>query len=115
MNFAVTLDQRNGRVRFVRADRTIPPAPSVYSIGARTNFATAGPVTVQIFSESGAAYRAGVRTGDELVSINGNPAAEYSWPETVGIVVQTGAPMKFELRREGKSFTAVVTPEIVVR
>ena len=115
MNFAVTLDQRSKRVRLTRADRTVPAAPPAYSIGLRTPRSTGGPLTAQIFSDSGAAYRAGIRDGDEILSIDGRPASEFSWPETLGNVVQTGRVIHFQLRRAGKTVAIDVTPEVVVR
>ena len=72
-------------------------------------------IQVQIVTEAGAAYRAGIRTGDEIVSVNGRAAGEFRWPETLNIVVQAGQVLKLEIRREGKGVKVEVNPEMVVK
>jgi regulator of sigma E protease len=61
----------------------------------------------------GAAHRAGLKAGDEIVAINGRPIA--AWDELVSIVrAQPGARLVVEVRRAGAPQPAIaVTPDVV--
>jgi len=63
---------------------------------------------------SGAAQRAGLKTGDEVVAI-GNQRIE-SWNQVVKTVrSQPGTPMIFEIRRNGKLQPPIhITPEVMI-
>jgi hypothetical protein len=74
-NFAVTLDQKNSRVRFARED-TSPIVPPPYRLaGFRLQRQEEGFVVWGVMAGS-PAQRAGIKNGDVVVSINDKPVAE---------------------------------------
>ncbi len=61
-------------------------------------------------TEDGAAARAGLRPGDEVVAIGGEPIA--AWSELVLKVREApGLPLRFGVRREGAEAEYLVTPD----
>ncbi|AVR88963.1 RIP metalloprotease RseP [Thauera aromatica] len=61
-------------------------------------------------SEDGAAARAGLLPGDEVLAIGGEPIA--AWGELVLKVRQApGVPLRFEIRRAGEEAEYLVTPD----
>ncbi len=70
------------------------------------------PVLGELVS-GGAAQRAGLRSGDEILAIGDQPIA--AWDEVVKTVrSRPGAPLLFEVRRDGKTLPAIrVVPEAV--
>ena len=79
-NFAVTLDQKNSRVRFARKD-TSPIVPPPYRlVGFRLQREEEGFVVWGVMPGS-PAQRAGIKNGDIVVTINDKPVAEvYGLP-----------------------------------
>jgi predicted aspartyl protease len=73
-NFAITIDQRNSRVRFTRKDVTPIHVPSIVGPGFYVDLETARILVV--VPNSGAA-RAGLQVGDQLVMIEGVPFMQY--------------------------------------
>jgi len=79
-NFAVTLDQRNSRVRFARQDTSPIVPPPCRLAGFRLQRGEEGFVVWGLMAGS-PAERAGIRDGDVVVMINDKPVAEvYGLP-----------------------------------
>ena len=79
-NFAVTLDQKNSRVRFVREDTTPIVLPPYRLAGFRLQRQEEGFLVWSVMAGS-PAERAGIRNGDVVVSINDKTVAEvYGLP-----------------------------------
>jgi hypothetical protein len=79
-NFAVTLDQKNSRIRFARED-TSPIVPPPYRlVGFRLQREEEGFVVWGVMPGS-PAQRAGIKNGDIVVTVNDKPIAEvYGLP-----------------------------------
>jgi C-terminal processing protease CtpA/Prc len=79
-NFAVTLDQKNSRVRFDREDASPIVPPPYRLVGFRLQREEEGFVVWGVMAGS-PAQRAGIKNGDTLVTINDKPVAEvYGLP-----------------------------------
>jgi C-terminal processing protease CtpA/Prc len=72
-------------------------------------------VSVALASEEGAAYRAGLRVGDEIVSIAGRPATEFASSDALPALVEHSSSIHFEIRRGGEPKAFDVTPLELVR
>jgi len=79
-NFAVTLDQKNSRVRFAREDTSPIVLPPYRLVGFRLQREEEG-FTVWGVMAGSPAQRAGIKNGDVVVTINDRPVAEvYGLP-----------------------------------
>jgi S1-C subfamily serine protease len=79
-NFAVTLDQKNSRVRLAREDTSPIVPPPCRVVGFRLQREEEGFVVWGVMPGS-PAQRAGIKNGDVVVTINDKPVAEvYGLP-----------------------------------
>ena len=79
-NFAVTLDQKNSRVRFARQDTSPIVPPSYRLVGFELQREEKGFAVWGVMAGS-PAQRAGIKNGDVVVTINDRPVAEvYGLP-----------------------------------
>jgi hypothetical protein len=79
-NFAVTLDQKNSRVRFARADTSPIVLPSYRLVGFRLQREEEGFAVWGVMPGSPAEH-AGIKNGDVVVTINDKPVTEvYGLP-----------------------------------
>ncbi len=102
-HFAITLDQRNGRVRFTRKDITPIRVPSIYGPGYYVE-RQSGKV-IAVLPRSGAA-RAGLKVGDRLSSIDGMPYARFRDLREHIVLQQNTVSLIYE--RNGRLFPLVV-------
>ncbi|HJQ21677.1 MAG TPA: aspartyl protease family protein, partial [Gemmatimonadaceae bacterium] len=115
--FAVTVDQVNGRIRFTRADSAIVvPAQPWEREGAQSTGATDAPTRtfgfrvaarpdgrlfiVQLDTASAAA-RLGIRENDEIVEFDGVPAARMN-PQIYRTALARGGAVTIAVLRDGK-------------
>lgn len=70
----------------------------------------AGPIRLTSVASGSAAERAGLRAGDEVASIDGNPPGRAS-DLVDAIRARPGVPMRFEVRRDGVLLQAEVVPQ----
>lgn len=105
-NFAVTIDQKNQRVRFTRASAApiAVPAPPMLAMHWRTD--TGAVVAVK---EGGSAARAGVRVGTRIVSVEGIPFREFAAGKLPRWVKRPGY-LTFEMVREDNTPMTVEIP-----
>jgi regulator of sigma E protease len=68
------------------------------------------PAYVGAVSESGPAWNAGIRSGDTIVSINGQEV-EFWWQMQRQINSSIGEELELEVRRGNETFVTKVTPE----
>jgi C-terminal processing protease CtpA/Prc len=109
-NFTVTFDLRNMRLRLQRDGDEPIFAPGV---GPNMTFNMRGNKVVSVVA-GGMADRAGVRIGDEIVSMNGQSAKPgedtytvKNWPEN--------QPLILELRRGGQPIRVELNVKPLVR
>lgn len=99
-NFAVTFDLRNMRLRLERPSDDPIGAPGISSITFRFNLTDHKVISVD---KGGAAERAGVHVGDEVLTLNGQPISDdgsVNWPEDQPLLVdlkRDGQPIHVEL------------------
>ncbi len=110
-HFAITFDQRNGRVRFARkAEGAIEEQPR-YRVGVA--FAQApgvqGLIAAEVFPGS-AGEKAGLRKDDLVVKINGHPALEVPASELRNLF-GSPAPIQLTIERAGKSLELELVPQ----
>ncbi|MBV9775271.1 MAG: aspartyl protease family protein, partial [Gemmatimonadetes bacterium] len=98
--FTVTLDQRHRVLRLERPGRAeVAPPPALRSMGFRSQVRQGKRVVLDVVPGS-EAERAGIRAGDEVVSLDGGPATALvgaAWNDRA----QAGAPLTLVLRRDG--------------
>ncbi|MGH9715618.1 MAG: RIP metalloprotease RseP [Candidatus Acidiferrales bacterium] len=67
------------------------------------------PTTIDQVSAGLPAEKAGLKPGDKVISIDGNPVV--TWPQLVEVVTSTGPhPIHFLVQRRGKDVPLVITP-----
>jgi hypothetical protein len=115
-NFAVTLDQKNRRVRFVHSAGAtdIAAPPSLGDFSFRVSKAPDGHVRVDAVEPGGAAEHAGITRGDEILSFDEKPATTYSdaaWRDLIG----KATPIRFRVAHRGAERDVEVKPTIWVQ
>jgi len=96
----VTFDLRNMRLRLERPSDDPIGAPGISSITFRFNLTDHKVISVD---KGGAAERAGVHVGDEVLTLNGQPISDdgsVNWPEDQPLLVdlkRDGQPIHVEL------------------
>ena len=108
-HFSVSLDQRSGRIRFLRADLIVPPPPPAVSAGFATTLLPDGTRRVVFVATGQAADVAGMRAGDIVQRMNDVPMYEVdddAWRRAM-----TGRdPVRFQLRRLKSELEVTVVP-----
>ncbi len=79
--FAVTLDQRVGRIRFARANRIVPAPPPVYATGLSAIVRPDGLRFVLAVADNSAAAEAGIKPGEVILRLDGRSVREVSETE----------------------------------
>jgi hypothetical protein len=114
-HFAVAVDQRSMRVRFAAADPSVPPPPSQYTLGLGI-VAQPGGIRILAVPAGSPAEAAGVRPGDELVELNGQPATlTTASPAAVRALANRGKEIRLKVRRGGELLGLRVMPRMVVQ
>jgi len=113
-SFVVALDQRSRRVRFTRNDLHVPPSPPFRAIGLSTALGGSGAATVVAVAAGGAAEAAGIREGDEVLEVAGRTPAFLQVPGALQLLLGTGQPLRFKLRRHGRLLVVDVVPKTLV-
>lgn len=124
-NFVITVDDRNGRVRFVPHTSPVSMATVTWearsdqaaraaSMGSRGRFmlglrTSGNPTTVNTVEAGSNIDKAGIRVGDVLLEVDGIPL-ERMTPQEWQRVLETGSPVKLTLSRNGQRVDALVTP-----
>ena len=108
-HFSVSLDQRSGRIRFLRADLIVPPPPLAVSAGFATTLLPDGTRRVVFVATGQAADVAGMRAGDIVQRMNDVPMYEVdddAWRRAM-----TGRdPVRFRLKRLKSELEVTVVP-----
>ena len=110
--FAVTLDLANRRARFSRASASpVPAPPPMRTFGFEMRRGD-GRLLVSGVTGGGAAERAGVRVGDEIVEVDGRAtsAAPVAW----GSLLERAAPVPFRFARGAETIQASLAPITLV-
>jgi hypothetical protein len=76
--FAVTLDQRVGRIRFARETRVVPPPPPVYATGLSAIIRPDGLRFVLAVADNSAAAEAGIKPGEVILRLDGRAMRQVS-------------------------------------
>jgi CubicO group peptidase (beta-lactamase class C family) len=79
-----------------------------FTIGVQLAVTDDGPLKVEGVIPGGAAEKAGLRSGDLLLSANGKPLGEK--PAAVLALLQNGDTIEFEIERDGQRQTVKVKP-----
>jgi len=109
-HFAVTIDQRNNRVRLTRATTKPIETPAVMRLGFE--FAD-DKGTIEVIDGSAAA-KIGLRTGDRVRSINGFPIERFTYIQR-DLVERNGAPFTVRFVRDGQDMVLRVPVTVIVR
>ena len=111
-HFSVSLDQRSGRIRFLRADLIVPPPPLAVSAGFATTLLPDGTRRVVFVATGQAADVAGMRAGDIVQRMNDVPMYEVdddAWRRAM-----TGRdPVRFQLKRAKSELEVTVVPTLL--
>ena len=108
-NFTVSLDQRNGRIRFTRANKIVPPPPPAMSTGFATVLLPDGTRRVAFVATGQAADAAGVKVGDIVLRMNDAPIASVE--DDVWRRAMSGKdPVRFQLRRLNCELDVTILP-----
>ncbi len=105
-HFAVTIDQKNLRVRFASSDASID-WPSVF----RLNFTTDADGTVKILPGK-SSLRSVLHDGDRLLECDGRPFEQLNY-RYWEYFQQRGEPLNVRVLREGKEMSLRVPLEVV--
>src|SRR5688572_14459927 len=128
--FAISVDQRRGRVRFTRADMVVnvptleweagsevrrelaargaPDATSpARTFGFRMAARPGGRLFVVMLDTTSEAAKLGIRENDEVVEVDGVPAAQMN-PQIFRAALARDAPVKFVVSRGGKRLEFMV-------
>ncbi len=84
--FAVTLDQRVGRIRFARENRIVPAPPPVYATGLSAIVRPDGLRFVLAVADNSAAAAAGIKPGEVILRVDGRSVTQVSdteWREAM--------------------------------
>ena len=102
-HFAITIDQRNDRVRFARASEAPIEVPPLRTLG----FGLDRDGTVQEILPTSAAAAAGLRMGDRVLSMNGAP---LTWLRSSARAYFEGRnePVRLQVVRDGTTRTLTV-------
>jgi len=110
--FAVTFDQRNGRVRFARPEGAEPvgSAPR-YRVGVAFAHRTGaeGLVVMEVFP-GGAGEKAGLQPEDLVVTVDGQPALAVP-PEELRRLFGSPEPVQLTVERGGETLEVELTPQ----
>ena len=112
--FVFTLDQRNKRIRVNSPHGVIPPPPGLRTIGLALAPAPQGAMEVVAARPDGAAYAAGLRVGDAVVTIAGRLGSEFLEPSALPTLVQSADVVRFEVRRNGQPMAFDVKPAVII-
>jgi Domain of unknown function (DUF4440) len=128
--FAITIDQRRGRVRFTRADSVVNVPTLEWEAGAearREGTATGAPdatsqartfgfrmarrpdgrLFVMMLDTTSAAAKLGIRENDEVVEVDGVAAARMN-PQIFRAALTRGGRVKFVISRDGRQLEFMV-------
>jgi hypothetical protein len=110
-HFAVTFDQKNRRVRFLRDEEKPLAQPARYRVGIML-IPGGDELTVQGTAPGSAGEKAGLKQGDRITAINGRPLAELGQGEMREIF---GSPEEvvLEVQRGEETLEVRVTPQKV--
>ncbi|HWE46423.1 MAG TPA: hypothetical protein VG407_10390 [Caulobacteraceae bacterium] len=110
--FALTLDQKDKRVRFERTgDAVIPPPPPMVRMGMVTEPGDHGSMRIIAVQPGGGAAASGLRAGDEIVTIDG-AAADTLTPGALATTKLAG--MHVHLRRGASERDVEVKPAVII-
>jgi len=113
-NFSTTLDQRTMRVRF-SGNPTVPPPPSQYTLGLSVFPDSSGAFRVRVLRPGAAADAAGMRIGDEIIEVEGKPAAlETAGPSALRRLAAGGRSIRLKVRRDGRLLELDVKPLLTI-
>ena len=101
----ISVDQRNHLLAFKRAEPSPSAAPSGVTavprrLGVRLRGASAGFTHVASVDPGSLGERAGFQPGDLLVSLNGQPIAEFD-QVALGTLIRGTALLRWEVERDG--------------
>lgn len=108
-NFSVTIDQKNKRIRLqspVSSPIEVPPL-------RRAGFSVSGKNYVIKLDRGSAAASAGMKDGDELVSINGTPVENLTIASKEAIESRS-LPFVVHVKRNGQELVLLVPVTVVV-
>jgi hypothetical protein len=109
-HFAMTIDQKNNRVRLTRATNKPIDSPAVMRLGIEF---TDDKGTIEVI-EGSAAEKNGLRTGDHVRSINGFPIERFTYIQR-DLVERTGSPFTVRFVRDGQDMVKRVPLTVIVR
>ena len=113
-HFAMTLDQRSGRVRFVPRDgTTIPAPPPVTDLGMRLRQRPGQPPEVGEVRAGTPAESSGVREGDRILEAAGIAGADLDATRWRALA-NAGKPVSMKLKRGEATLDRVVAPATLV-
>ena len=105
-HFAVTFDQKNTWVRFVREGEEPITIPGVRSRGFYTQERNGVQVVVEVIADTGAA-RAGIKVRDRVIRVNGRPVGELGRDEWA-VLWNSDHPLQLTFRRRKETFEVTV-------
>jgi hypothetical protein len=112
--FALTLDQRNRVLRLARPGRAeVAAPPALRSVGFNAP-SRRGRRVVTAVTPGGHAEARGLRAGDEVVLVDGAPAAALPTEAWSARLRRAGA-LPLRVRRDGRELDMLLEPPVVVR
>ena len=108
-HFAVTLDQKNDRIRFARATEGPIEVPSVRTLGFGLD---RGQRVTSVIPDT-AADRAGLRVGDRVTAIERVPVDQLR-ADATDVIFRKPGPFRLTVQRDGKSIDVSVAVTTLV-
>jgi len=113
-SFALTLDQKNHRVRFARDTATpIPAPPPMRDLGVRLRAHPGELPEIADVRPGTPADSLGIQPGDVVLTIAGTDAAHVD-PMRFRTLADSGAPVPLTLKRGDRTWDVNVRPAILV-
>jgi predicted aspartyl protease len=112
--FVLTLDQRNRVLRLARPGRAAVAAPPALRLAGFAAPMRGGRRVVTAVTPGGHAEARGLRGGDEVVLVDGAPAAALAADAWSARLRRAGA-LPLRVRRDGRELDLVLEPPVVVR
>lgn len=109
-DFAVTFDQRHGRIRFERGPDAPRDDPGRYRVGAMFDAEPGGDLRVLRVMPGAPAERAGLRAGDVVLAVAGVAVRDLG-PGGLRDALGRPEPVDVRVRRGDVTVTVTVTPE----
>ena len=112
--FRFSLDESHQRARFERGAAALPAPPPLRTYGFALTSVSDSVTTIGLLRPGSPAERAGLRTGDVVLRIDGTPARTFLASRILGQRAQRGEAITMDLLRAGGPLSVRLEPDVAV-